>query len=70
MKKGTGCGVRSEVWERWLVGVEFLSGTCYSEEGGSGGNCRAEIWVVTQSSSVSDCHPADFSAIDLHGCPR
>ena len=70
MKKGTGRCVRSEVWERWLEGVELLRGTCYSEEGGGGGNCCAEIQVATQSSSVSDCHPGGVSVIDLHGCPR
>lgn len=69
VKKGTRCCVRSEVLERWLVGVAFLSGTCYSVEGGSGGNCCADIWVVTQSSSGSDCHPADSSVLDLPECP-
>jgi len=50
--------------------MEVLSGTCYSEEGGSGGNCCVEIQVVTQSFSGSNCHPADFPVVDLHGCPR
>lgn len=50
MTKGTGHCVRSEVWERWLVGVEFLGGTCCSERSGGGGSCCVETWVVTQSS--------------------
>lgn len=69
MKKGTGHCVKSEVQEGWLVVIEFLSDTCYSEEGGSGGNCCAEISVVTQSCLVSDCHPADFSVTNLHKRP-
>lgn len=36
--------IRSELWG---VGVECLSGTCYSEEGDSDVNCCAEIQVVT-----------------------
>lgn len=31
--------IRSELWDG---GVEFLSGTCYSEEGDSDGNCCAK----------------------------
>ena len=56
--------VRSKIWERLLVGVEFLSGTCHSAECGSGGNCCVEIRVVTQS----NCHPADSSVVVL--CER
>lgn len=59
--------IRSELWD---VDVEFLSDTCYSEEGDSDGNCCAEIQVVTWSFSVSICHPADFSVIHIHECPR
>lgn len=56
--------------ELWGVGVEFLSGTCYSEDGDSDGNCCAEIQVVTWSFSVSICHRADFSVIHIRECPR
>lgn len=69
MKKGTVCCIRSQVWERWLVGEDYLSGTCYSEEGGSNGNCCAELQVATQSSSVRDCRPTEFLVNEFMSVP-
>lgn len=43
VKRGSGRRDRSKVWERWLAGVQFLSVTCCSQDGGSSGNWCAEI---------------------------
>lgn len=51
------------------MGEDYLSGTCYSEEGGSNGNCCAELQVATQSSSVRDCRPAEFLVNEFMSVP-